>query len=64
MLCFAFLLFCVQGEEDGDCGPRIRYIYLQLCTRIRNFCTFICDNDAKAYNYGATFYKNNEKAKV
>ena len=57
MLYFAFLLFCVQREEEGDCGPSDRYICLQLCTGIRNFCTFIYDNDARTYNYGTTFYK-------
>ena len=52
----AFLLFCVQGE-DGGCGPRDRYICLQLCTRFRNFCTFIYNYHARTYNYGKTFCK-------
>lgn len=61
---FCIPSFCVQWEEDGGCGLMDRYICLQLCTRIRNFCTFTYDNDARAYNYGTTFYKNNEKTKM
>lgn len=49
--------FCVQREEDGGCDPRDRCICLQLCTRIRNFCTFVCDNQARVYNFGATLCK-------
>lgn len=58
----AFLLFCVQGEEDSDCGPRDRCICLQRCTRIRNFCTFIYNYHARTYNYGKTFCKNDDPA--
>lgn len=54
--------FFVFREEDGDCGPRDRYICLQLCTRIRNFCTFIYNYHARTYNYGTTFCKNDDPA--
>ena len=62
MLYYAFLLFCVQREEGGNCGPRDRYIYLQLCTRIRKFCTSNYKVCSIAYNYDTTSSKDDEIA--
>ena len=53
--------FC-SGEEDGDCGPRDRYIYLQLCTRIRKFCTSDHKVYSIAYNYDTNSCKDDEIA--
>lgn len=54
--------FFMFRKEEGDCSPVDRYICLQLCSRIRNFCTFIYNVCARTYNYGTTFCKNDDSA--